>query len=176
MVVIKGNQNARPYFFLEEKFNIGEKMEKLGRNIAIQGEALGPTINSNKLKLAEYTYRVFNIYDIDKQQYLLHSDITNICVELGLEQVPLIYKGPANSFVFKCNKTFETLMNSENGHRIVMEKFLILADSLEYGKNIRAEGLVLKTDDQMSRIGFKVISNEFLLANDNDNKIKKSKK
>jgi RNA ligase (TIGR02306 family) len=188
MIVIKGNQNAKPYFFLEEKFKIGEKMEKYGKNIAIQGEALGPTINSNKLKLSEYTYRIFNIYDIDKHQYLLHSEITNICAELGLEQVPLIYKGPANSFAFNKtsdelvlasqsdDQTFETLMNSENGHRLVMEKFLILADSLEYGTNIRAEGLVLKTDDQMSRIGFKVISNEFLLANDNDNKIKKSKK
>ena len=180
MVVIKGNQNAKPYFFLEEKFKIGENMANLGINIAIQGEALGPTINGNKLKLSEYTYRVFNIYDIDRRQYLLHSEITTICTKLGLEQVPLIYKGPTNTFVFKCNKTFEILMNSKNdnnnGHRIVLEEFLKLADSLEYAKGCRAEGLVLKTDDMQNRVGFKVISNEFLLETDNDIKLKKAKK
>jgi hypothetical protein len=152
-------------------------MTLLGRAIAIQGEAIGPKINGNKLKLDDFTYRVFNIFDIKSQCYLFHDEVTKICKNLGLEQVPVIYKGLASELTFN-DKVFKILIKDEtNGKQIILLEFLKWADKLEYSKGIRAEGLVVKTDDKIgSRISFKVISNEFLIANDKDTKAKKSKK
>lgn len=175
--VISENKDVSHYFILEKKFNICEKMTLLGRSIAIQGEAIGPKINGNKLKLDDFTYRVFNIFDIKSQCYLFHNEVTKICETLGLEQVPVIYKGLANELTFK-DQVFKILIQDEtNGKQIILSEFLKWADKLEYSKGIRAEGLVVKTDDKIgSRISFKVISNEFLIANDKDTKAKKGKK
>ena len=157
------------YLILEKKFNISEKMTKFGKNIAIQGEAIGPKINGNKLKLDELTYRVFNIFDIEKQCYLLHDKVTEICEMFELEQVPVIYKGLVNNLTFK-DKVYGTLIQDKiNGKQIILSEFLKLADGIEYSKGNRAEGLVVKTDDDFDkRVSFKVISNNFLIANDKD--------
>lgn len=167
-VILPENKNREHYFFIENKFNIGEKMTMLGRHIAIQGEVVGPKINCNKLKLDEYTFKVFNIFDIVKQCYMLDDEVNIICKDLGLEQVPIIYKGMTSELTFK-DKVFGTLIQDEsNGKQNILSEFLKLADELEYSKGIRAEGLVVKTDDlkEYGRISFKVISNNYLIAND----------
>ena len=144
-------------------------MTLLGRAIAIQGEAIGPKINGNKLKLDDFTYRVFNIFDIKSQCYLSYDEVSKICETLGLEQVPVIYKGLASDLTFN-KQVFGTLIQDEtNGKQIILSEFLKLADGIEYSKGNRAEGLVVKTDDDFDRrVSFKVISNNFLIANDKD--------
>lgn len=133
------------YFDMADKFNIEDKMRKLGRNIGIQGEIVGPKINGNKLKLKEYDYRVFNIWDIDSQRYLTWERVVEITNELGLNCVPLIYKG-----VFKSEWSVPELLK--------------MANDLEYTKDAPAEGMVVKTNnDTLPRHSFKVISNKFLL-------------
>ena len=177
MVILQGNQNSGHYFLLENKFKVGEKMTNLGRQLAIQGEAIGPKINGNKLKLTEHTFRVFNIFDIVEQRYLLHDEVSEICGILGLDQVPVIYKGSANGLTF-ADKVFETLIKNETtGKQLILAELLKLADEQEYSKGDHAEGIVVKTIDRVGgRVSFKVISNEFLLVNDKDVKAKKAKK
>lgn len=66
--------------------------KNINRNIAIQGELCGPGINGNTLKLKELTFFVFDIFDIDAQQYLLPEERHEIVRILGLRHVPVVGK------------------------------------------------------------------------------------
>lgn len=139
------------YFFVKDKFDIERKMTDLGLNIAIQGEVVGPKINGNRMKLTEYDYRVFNIYDIDNQSYMLWQDVMNICKTLELNTVPVIYEGIA-----------DVLDLTVDGFLELAKKQMYVTDK-DPKKCVLAEGIVIKTIDNGSRISFKVVSNEYLL-------------
>jgi len=140
----KSDPSGKHYFEIEKVFDIEKKMTEYGRNIAIQGEIIGPKINGNRLKLNKNTYRVFDIYDIDKQEYLHYDEITTICNNFQLEQVPLIYRGPANNL------------------ELTIEAFEKLATEQLYLKDVLAEGIVVKTDNYSPRTVFKYVSPLFL--------------
>lgn len=141
------SDNVR-YFHIENKFNIKQKMIEFGKNIAIQGEIVGPKINCNRLQMSNYDFRVFNIYDIDTQTYLSWQNVLEICSELSLNVVPVIFEGNASDLVLTLNY------------------FLKLASEQTYIPSVPAEGIVVKTTDGKPRISFKVISNEYLLKHD----------
>lgn len=140
-------KSASHYFEINNKFKIEEKMKRLGRNIAIQGEIVGPKINKNKLKLETNDFRVFNIWDIDHQQYLNWENVEDITNKLQLNRVPVVYKG-------KFKKEMATI-----------PALLKMAEDLEYVKNVPAEGLVVKTNSGDNRYSFKVVSNKYLIKN-----------
>ena len=62
---------------VSEKYNIEQKLRKLGRNIAIQSEVIGGKIQGNIYKLPGLELRVFSIFDIDKQQYCSYQELIN---------------------------------------------------------------------------------------------------
>lgn len=134
------------YMDICKMYDIENKMMTLGRNLAIQGEIIGPKINNNNHKVKNYSYHVFNIYDIDKSSYLLWDDIVSICEILGLNTVKVLFRG---------------VVDVENlNHKY----FLEMADSHKYAGSIPAEGVVVKTDDNAaSRISFKAISNSRIM-------------
>lgn len=140
------------YFEAVEKTDLRRKLESLpGRNIAIQGEIVGPKVSCNRLKLMEREFVVFDVFDIDTQQYLLYEELCALCAELQLKQVPLVYKGSSNDL------------------SLDVDYFLQLADKQEYQKGVTAEGIVVKTNDTASnaaRTVFKVIANKYLLKHD----------
>lgn len=177
----KGDPSSSHYFVAEKKYNIENKLlqycNENNKQLAIQGELVGPKINSNKLKLTEISFRVFNIYDIDVGKYLCHNEVLNLCNILGLETVPEIWKGFINDFTGIQNKKLIDLINEPNQKmQNVIKIFLDYADSIEYNKGENAEGIVVKTTDEISqRISFKVISNVFLLKQDEVIKKKKNK-
>lgn len=167
---LDGNVNSVHYFFVENKYKVKEKMIAYGRHLGIQGEIVGPKINGNKLKLTEYFYRVFNIYDIDAKKYLHHDEVGQICSMLGLDQVPQIYFGHSNDLILNIDsqqvhpfKSTEVTCDVKK----ILNGFLDLSRNLEYTKGCPAEGIVIKTSDDMGpRISFKVISDKFLLKHD----------
>lgn len=147
------------YFYVRDKFEIERKMRELNMNIAIQGEVVGPKLNGNRMKLAEYDFRVFNIYDIDKQEYMNWPDVVNLCQKMELHTVPVLYEGHANAF----NLSVDAFLDFANSQLYVYEK--------DPKKCVLAEGIVVKTIDNnvetgLKRISFKVISNEYLLKHD----------
>jgi RNA ligase (TIGR02306 family) len=73
---INPSDTARSVFHYVEmarQFRVEEKMKKLRRNIAIQGEIVGPGINGNRLKLTALDFRVFGVWNIDEGRYLVQQ-------------------------------------------------------------------------------------------------------
>lgn len=82
-------------FVVEEKLEerLKELSEKIGvKNLALQGEFCGPSIQANKLKLSEQNFYVFNIFDIDNQKYLcLPAHTIDLIVGGEFSMVPVLF-------------------------------------------------------------------------------------
>lgn len=146
------SKNVKHYYDMSIKHDLKNKMTELNRNLAIQGEIVGTNINGNRLKMDHLEYRVFNIFDIDRQKYLTFDDLSRICETLGLQTVPLLFKGSYNE-----------MCQFFNVEEMKVKTLLDYTDTLEYSKGNPAEGIVIKTDDYRHRISFKTISNNYLL-------------
>lgn len=124
------------------------KLRKLNRNLAIQGELHGEGIQGNKYKLKGQDFRAFNIYDIDKAQFLSFHDFKTLCEHLGVCTVPKVNE-------ITLNHTVEELVE--------MSK-----DMSRLNPKTKREGIVLRPiveerDSDLGRLSFKVINPEFLL-------------
>ena len=131
-VHLRPNSTSRVYF--EMANGLEEKMRRMGRNLAIQGEITGPRIGKNLHKLSRLKFHVFNVYSIDESRYLPWRDVIEICEELGLQHVEVLHWG----VIIKPT----------------VEYFIGLADT-------QLEGIVVKTDEG-PRVSFKCISNLYL--------------
>ena len=109
------------------------------RNLAIQGELIGEGINGNQYGLCGHEFRIFDIFDIDKQEYLSHTDRS--CLVERFEEVPVY----APAMYLQEGTTSST----------------ILAIGSE------REGLVFKCNEDPS-ISFKAVSNKWLLGGGED--------
>jgi len=121
-------------------------------NFAIQGELIGPGIQGNKYNLRETTIRLFNVFDIDKDEYLHDLESKYVAQQLGLEWCPWVM-----DYVITENTTVEELL-------------LLAQGPSALNPNQEREGLVWRPlveskDDKIGRFSFKTISNKFLLKN-----------
>lgn len=138
------DSNSRVYFTMAKKHDLAVKLTKLGRNLAIQAEILGPKINGNRHGLSDYSMFVFNIYDIDAGCYLNWDEVVTICTELDLLVAPVVYRGPLTQEL--CS----------------VDTLLKLATT-EMENGLPYEGIVLKTVSSIPRFSCKCISNEYIL-------------
>ena len=81
--------------FIAEKYNILAGLKKLNRNLAVQGEIIGPKIQGNIYKLPELEFRIFLIYDLDTQEYLNCNEMLAVATMLEIPTVPLILMNTA---------------------------------------------------------------------------------
>jgi len=149
----KSDKNSQDYITMAAKLDLETKMRALGRNLAIQGELCGPTINHNRHKINHLTYSAFDVFDIDQQQYLGFDEMCAVCTTLGLSTVPLLYRGPATEAV----------------PNLSVDAFMAMAEAQEYAPGLPAEGIVVNSDpiDYLGRrTHFKLISNKYLLKYD----------
>ena len=144
----KGDVNAEQYFTTIEKLKIKEKLSSYGKAIVLQGELVGPKINGNRLQLTELDFRVFSIFDSYKQAYVSQSKMVEICKELNINTVPILYNGIAD-------ERFTSL-----------KEILKYTESILYAKGVYAEGIVVRVDKESPRISFKVISNKYLMKHE----------
>jgi RNA ligase (TIGR02306 family) len=125
-----------------------DKIKSTGKNLALQGELVGPGVQGNKYNLSELDFYLFDIYDIDKQEYYNPKERLCLSMELGINHTPII----SHSINFK-----------ENNWTI--DYVLTNAEFKSYlNKQTEAEGVVFKSVD--GKNSFKAISNKFLLKND----------
>ncbi len=154
------NNNAVWYLKIQEKYNLKEVTLK-NRNLAIQGEIVGPGANKNRLGLSELDFYVFNIYDTIKKCFISIKDVIEICKDEGLKTVPVIHLA----------KTIQELGDEYKS----LAGIASIAEKMDYLPSMHpSEGLVIKTDDELNskidpknpkvsfRYSFKVVSKRYL--------------
>jgi RNA ligase (TIGR02306 family) len=127
------------------KFNVIEKLESLGRNIAIQGELCGEGIQKNPYAIKGHNLYVFDIYDIDTGKYLSADERIDLVYSLDLLSVPII-----EPKLKLDDMTIDDVLTFAEGKSILNPR-------------IEREGLVFKCIENPD-ISFKAISNKFLLG------------
>lgn len=132
------------YARLFQELELEGKLVELGRNLAIQGEIIGPAIQKNKYKRGKQEFYVFDMYDIDAKSFLDPVERLSLCLQLGLTHVPLI--------LHKADFPLD------------LETVLEFAEGKSGLYDTQREGLVFK--EKRGALTFKVISNKFLLKHE----------
>lgn len=132
------------FWKVARKLKLEEKLRALGRNIAIQGELMGPGVQGNREQLPDHDLYVFNIWDIDNQTYLPHPQMVELLMAhvQGVNTVPYLFP-------------MQPLKNT-------IEELLAVANRKSLNHAV-AEGIVLQSGTDPN-VSFKVINNEFLLS------------
>lgn len=126
-------------------------LQAWGENVAVQGELMGPGIQGNPEGLAHHVLYIFDVFDIDKQEYFDSRDRQLFYERLRAEGLDAEYCRPIPILCFEYPAHFTSVLD-----------ILEFAD----GPSIKAtkrEGLVWKCLDDPS-FSFKTISNKYLLA------------
>lgn len=137
---IKADDNA--FTQMAEKAGLLTALLNDGRNIAIQGEMVGPSIQKNFEGVAENEFYCYDIYLIDEQAYMLPTERHQFCIEHGIKHVPL-----ASSHAVTLPADVATAIADADGPSGLKGKY--------------REGFVYKSMER--DFSFKVISNAYLL-------------
>lgn len=135
---------------LEEKLRAARV--KLGHDVAIQAEVIGPGIQKNKYGLKEVTLRVFSVLNVDAYRLVDHPTKIAVLAEMGLEPVPQL-----GTVVL--DHTVDQLVALSEGTSVL-------------NPQIQREGIVLRPlveeydEDIGGRLSFKAINPKFLLKYD----------
>jgi RNA ligase (TIGR02306 family) len=144
----EGNAHWR----MARKLKLEEILRSEPRNLSIQGEICGPSIQGNRLGLSESKLYIFNLFDIDTGKYLSHNELSVFAKKHGLNVVPTVHRLDFGGVV---------------GPRDV-NHLLDIANNLNYDNGTPAEGIVWRSmcethsDVLKGRLSFKTISNRFL--------------
>ena len=137
------------YWEMERQYHLRQKLTESNRNIAIQGEIIGPGIQGNKMGLAGRSLIVFDVWDIDKQKYYDSDVLEAFCQENGIQIATEVYRGD---------------------FALSMEELQEFANKQTYSNQTPSEGIVFRPNmERMSektnigRMAFKVISQTFAI-------------
>ncbi|MBP3955354.1 RNA ligase (ATP) [Gemmata sp. G18] len=135
---------------LEEKLRAAR--EKLGHDVAIQAEVIGPGIQKNKYALKEVTLRVFSVLNVDTYRLVDHPVKLAVLADMGVEPVPQLG-------MIMLNHTVDELVAFSEGTSVL-------------NPQVQREGIVLRPlveeydEDIGGRLSFKAINPKFLLKYD----------
>ena len=127
-----------------------EKLISIGKNIALQGELIGGNIQGNAYKADKFQFHLYDIFDIDKQEYYLPSEAESIAEHMDIRHVPVL------------NREVVTRASDNN----TIDNFLQMAEGKSaIGAKPEREGLVFKSLTEPGT-SFKIVSNKWLLKNE----------
>lgn len=123
-----------------------ERLRNTGRNLALQGELIGEGIQGNAYKITGQEFYLFDIYDIDRGEYLTPLERRLFCDTYDIKHVPVLAK------------------------EMVIQEWvtglLAMADGTStLNSKAAREGLVFKCNT-FGGPSFKCISNRWLIKND----------
>jgi ATP-dependent RNA circularization protein (DNA/RNA ligase family) len=122
-------------------------------SVAIQAELVAPDIQGNYEKVSGVEVHIFDVFDIDKQEYKTPRERTSF---LGVMFAPSYV--PHATIVDK--GTLRNILQLKEGEDF-MEKLLTYASGEGDNEGVMREGVVFKAMDK--DFSFKVVSNEYLL-------------
>jgi RNA ligase (TIGR02306 family) len=124
--------------------DVEAKLRSVKRNIALQGELVGPGIEGNRYKLNKQTIFYFSIFDIDRYKYLQFEEFRLMIAILELPIVPII------EYSYTMPDSIDDILNVGNGISVLNE-------------NTLREGLVFRAINEQKHISFKVLSNAYII-------------
>lgn len=130
-----------------------DAIKSIGRNVAVQGEMMGEKIQGNRENLTGTILFIFDVFDIDNQQYMTPQD--------RLEFINLLFKNGYTGDIAPILNSKTTLHNIGISN---ITDLLSFADGESINNPVR-EGVVFKCVTN-GDISFKAISNKFLLKGD----------
>jgi RNA ligase (TIGR02306 family) len=149
MEILEDDKNSSWAFARES--DLENKLQLLNKNIALQGEIVGESIQKNTLGLRGQTVFFFNAFDIDAHKYLDFTDFVSLIEGLGLKTVPIV------------NEEYVL----ENGINKIVE--MSIGKSMINPKSWR-EGIVIRSHQEQfingERFSFKAVNPKFLLKYD----------
>ncbi len=135
---LKINEENADNTFVAMALKIGDRIPE---GYGVQGELMGPGIQGNREGFTEHKFFVFDVFDIQKHEYLKPTDRRMVCNAKYFDHVPVLgedWTAPES-----------------------VDAGLALAEGPSINHKIR-EGLVWKCNEDPS-FSFKTISNTFLL-------------
>jgi RNA ligase (TIGR02306 family) len=150
--ILKNEENSMWKFATEN--NLEEKLKALNQNICLQGEIIGEGIQKNKYKLKGQIVYFFNVFDIDKQEYLSLESFKMLMNRLGLKHVPILEEN------FELVNNIDALVEKSkiNSH--------LNGDTIAEGIVIRPVQEVIEKYKLQGRLSFKAINPNFLIKYD----------
>jgi RNA ligase (TIGR02306 family) len=145
---LKLDQEGNTFVDTAKSCGLINKLKNYPRDIAIQGELIGPGIQKNQEKLSTHEFYVFEIYDIASGRYFSPEDRYNLCKEFGLKHTPVIH----------------TSVDLNNLGLKTIDDVLLFAEGESLNTAAMREGVVFKNED--GSIKFKAVSNNWLLKNE----------
>ena len=135
------------FWKVARELHIEEKLRMMDENYSIQGELIGEGIQGNPYKLKGHTVKIFNIFNIDTQEYLSLDSMVKFLQKVNvddkqLELVPIIH------YDYKLPNNISEILDQAEGKSVL-------------NKETEREGIVIRNRDKS--ISFKAISNKFLL-------------
>jgi RNA ligase (TIGR02306 family) len=149
MEILEDEKNSQWKFAREN--DLEEKLQKRGKNIALQGEIVGENIQKNTLNLRGQTVFFYNVFDVDARRYLDFKDFVSVIKSLDLKSVPIIEES------YRLENDIDKLVEKSIGKSLVNPKGW-------------REGIVIRPHKEQfengERFSFKVVNPKFLLKYD----------
>lgn len=143
-------QDGSNFWNYVEHNGVINAVKRVNRNLAFQGELIAPSIQLNYEKVNEAQYHIYDVFDIDKQQYLLPEEARHYTNKAGLKYVPVI------------DEAFDLKTLESTDMKVLTQKILDKAEGAGMNPGVKREGIVFKSN-QNKDFSFKAISTSYLL-------------
>ena len=143
--------DTNSFWKMAKDSNLINSLAAYGKNFAIQGELMGPGIQGNREKFDSLKFFVFDVFDIDKFEYLDPFDRDDVLIDLR-----------------DCGAKIDQVPRTKPCGYAMLSDYKSLDDMLAYAERPSinasvAEGVVFKSM-KGPRKSFKIISNKFLMG------------
>ena len=154
MELYEDDENS--FWKVARELHIEEKLRKLNKNIAIQGELIGEGIQDNKLRLRGQTVRIFNAFDIDRFEYLPYQEFLDLMGKLDLPIVPVMEAD------YKLENDIEAIVKKATVKSMICKD--VWAEGIVIRPHLEKIDLLLSIESfNTGRVSFKAINPEFLI-------------
>jgi RNA ligase (TIGR02306 family) len=123
-----------------------DKLTKLGKNIALQGELIGSNINGNLYGLSDHKLFFFTGYDIDKGRRMFFDELEWLLFRLEVPMVPVLEK---YGYVLPTENLVDNMLKYAEGKSVL-------------NMGVDREGVVVRGLER--EFSFKAINNTYLLG------------
>lgn len=146
---MEGGENCNPNNFWKVALRdrLIDFIKETARNLALQGELIGPGIQGNPYELEDHQFYLYNIWDIDAQSWIKPEGraFALAAIDIPINHVPIL----ATNYSFSDDESIDTLLKLAEGPSSLNHK-------------VAREGLVFKANSHPE--SFKAISNSYIFA------------